>query len=271
MVRIFLLLAVICSLAKAAEHKISSNELETKIFCGCTDQAYTEALGKSIATKSSLWNRLKSLLHLTKKEPCLEKKTIKCADSSQVLRIIIASIGTSKPGLCSEKTSTYESLHSGKDKTICHEVLRSTEVASKQCDKKNECSFQINDMFSNICQAFDQPKHLNIVYSCSDHKRESTDTDKSLKLKRIKRMNKFEKDNRNRDAFAMAPFIHMPYRWTYDALQPESFRNNRAMWGTGFYDYYNDYNYETIQDNIQYQDYLDRVYDEYEEYIDEYY
>lgn len=131
MVRILLLLAAICSLARAAEHKITPNELETKIFCGCTDQAYTEALEKSITTESSLWDRLKSLLHLTKKEPCLEKKTIKCADPSQVLRIIIASIGTSKPDSCSEKTSTYESLHSGQDKNICHEVLRSSEAASK--------------------------------------------------------------------------------------------------------------------------------------------
>lgn len=100
---------------------------------------------------------------------------------------------------------------------------------------------------------------------------ESDDSDKTLKLKRIKRLNKFEKDNRNRDAFAMAPFIHMPYRWTYDALQPESFRNNRALWGTGMYDYYNAFNYESIEDNLAYQDYVDRVYDEYDNYYDAYY
>lgn len=133
MLRSLFLLAVICSLSTADQHKTTSSELQNKIFCDCSDQEYTEALRRSKTTKSSLWYRFKSLLHLEndKKEACLEEKLIKCANPNQVLRVIIASIGTGKPGSCSEKTSTYESLHSGKDKTICHEALRTTEAASR--------------------------------------------------------------------------------------------------------------------------------------------
>jgi hypothetical protein len=60
----------------------------------------------------------------------------------------------------------------------------------------------------------------------------------------------------------MWKFTHLPFRWNYDALQKESFRNNRALWGTGQYDYYNEWNYETNLDNQDYYDYLERVYDD---------
>lgn len=43
-------------------------------------------------------------------------------------------------------------------------------------------------------------------------------------------------------------------------FQPYSFANNRRLWGTGFYDYYNYFNYN---DDYYYGDYMGDYYNDY--------
>ena len=62
-------------------------------------------------------------------------------------------------------------------------------------------------------------------------------------------------DLRNRDSVFFAPMMNMPFMWTYDFLRPYSFRKNRALWGTGAYNYYDNY-----FNGVNYDDYY---YDEY--------
>ncbi len=82
-------------------------------------------------------------------------------------------------------------------------------------------------------------------------------------MARTKRFNKFEKDSRNRDRLQTANIFNLPFRWQYDMLKPKSFANNRRFWGTGLYDYYNSYNYNTDYD---YGDYYDYLYNDYYDY-----
>jgi hypothetical protein len=130
---LFILVVIGISITNANENKIDdtlSTKFHNKIFCGCTDQAYKEALTKTASTTTSFWERLKTILSVNKQDKCLQEKTIKCA-ANQVIKVIIASIGTSKAGSCLENNSSYESLHTSNVKTNCHEALRSTDSSAK--------------------------------------------------------------------------------------------------------------------------------------------
>lgn len=242
--------------------------IENKLACGCSDKFFMAEVNKIHSTQiestqrtTTFWDKLKSLLKLSPKaisnsvdtvDSCRKQSTvaIKCMEANHIIKIHLASVGTHQ-NACS-KNSTYSSLQ-----TTCSETLRSSQITSKLCDDKNRCYIAINKDFEGLCSENTDNKHANFVYSCSEPEKENTS---DTKLKRSKRFNKWEKDSRARDGIKYAGFLNLPYRWQYDMLQPYSFRNNRATWGTGQYDYYNYFNYESDED---YEDYLDYLEDQY--------
>jgi len=242
---------------------ISTSIIENRLFCGCTDfeliQQYDELQTDYIKHKTSIWEKFKNLINTNKIKPlvpeiCQKRSSlIKCDKPDLKIKIILASIGIHE-NVCVQDNSTYISLHST-GKTSCYEALKSTDITARLCDNKSECSLLIGADFSGICHDFNRQKHLNIVFKCIKNEKN---------LSRSKRFNKYEKDSRSRNARKFAAFLNLPSRWQYDMFKPYSFANNRRLWGTGFYDYYNYFNYN---DDLNYGDYIeDNYYDDYYPY-----
>lgn len=274
-----ILLAIIVLAATDTNlNKVNSKEtIENQLFCGCTDKSEVKPISTKTRTRDTFWKKINNLLKTKKpldneleSSTCLNKNSIiSCSDTSKTIKIILTSVGT-HVNSCN-KNSTFESLHST-GKNVCNESIKSTLIAERLCNKKNKCALTMSKHFKGLCQDNNENKYLNIVYSCVDK------TDREKKLTRVKRLNKFEKDTKTRDSTKFGAFLNLPFRWDYDTMQPYSFRNNRAMWGTGLYDYYNYFNYydgdygELVDDYYgeYYGDYLgDYPYDYY--YYDDYY